>query len=76
MDEKTPLKPTASLKEICEYICKFNHMPKFMSLKEYQEKYVFPNRKEASMNETLDRGMGEIMKLAREIDKSNPKECD
>lgn len=68
MDEKTPLRPGASLIEICEYVQKFNHMPTFMSIDEYREKYVIPSLKMTSMNETLDRGMKEIVKLAQEME--------
>ena len=76
MDEKTPLRPGASFQEVCEYVQKFNHMPTFMPIDEYREKYIIPNMKMTSLNEFYDSGMHEIVKMAKELNKSKTEERD
>ena len=76
MDEKTPLRPGASFKEVCEYVQKFNRMPTFMPIDEYREKYIVPNMKMTSLNEFYDSGMHEAVKMAKELNELKTKERD
>ena len=59
---KQALKPTASLKEICEYISQFHCMPAMMSIEEYQKKYAAEDYANLSSREERHSGVEEFKK--------------
>lgn len=60
--EKRALKPTASLKEICEYINHFHCMPEMMSIEEYQKKYAAEDYANLPSKEERRSGVEEFKK--------------